>query len=435
MSAATAPHPGTRRLLLGAGAGALASAVALPTRGIAAPGAPRTLPPVSLAERTGSIFLPAPRRLVAPPRVQRVQLPQVEQANAIWGATGRDPRGQLWFGVSVASARGSAHLLNYAPRTGSWRVAGSVTGELARLGLLRPGESQVKIHSRIVTGEDGWIYFTSSDEDGEREDGSALPRWGGHLWRTRADDPHWEHLAAVPEALIAAGAAGPFIDALGYWGHVLYRFDTRRGTLTRVAVGSVGGHASRNFLSTPAGHAFVPRVWRAPDGRLQAALVEFDAQLRELAATPLMHYLGGERPETSHGITALATLPDGRIAFTTSLGQLYLITPAPNAPASVQALGWFHPDGEAYASGLFAYGGGNLLAGVCRRRGAGFDWVVYELLTRSALALPLDTTSARGVLLYGSQTRDDEGACYLAGWASEGQGTQRPLLLRVLPDA
>ena len=388
----------------------------------------------SLAERTGSVFLPPPSDFATPPTVERLSLPAVPSGQAIWGATGRDRSGRIWFGVSVAGSRGrtSAHLLRYDPVSRSWASKGSVLEQLRLAGLYREGIGQVKIHTKIVPADDGFLYFASSDEDGENADGSVPPRWGGHLWRMRPDDERWEHVMAAPDGLVAASAAGRYVYVLGYWGHVLHQFDTLTSSSRKVVVGSTEGHVSRNFLSSVDGHAFVPRLRREPGGALTAALVQFDEQLREVASTPLEHYLGKGSPGGNHGITGLATLPDGRIAFTTALGYLYLVEPTVGAPAKVQPVGWFHPGGQAYAPSLFAYGGNNLLAGVTQR-GNRFDWVVYELTTRTSTAQTLDTSQLGGALLYGSMARDDAGGSYLVGWAEASLGSPVPLALRVTP--
>ena len=106
--------------------------------------------------------------------------------------------------------------------------------------------------------------------------------------------------------------------------------------------------------------------------------------------------------------------------------------PQSATPARVRALGWFHPEGEAYAPSLFVWGGANWLAGVTLRKGR-YEWVTHELRTSLSHATPLDTGTLKGVLLYGSVTRDDQGRAYLGGWKSKdarGSG-MRPVLLQV----
>jgi hypothetical protein len=387
------------------------------------------LPAMSYAELTGSSFVRPAGDPLRPPEVRELRLPAIPYASSVWGATGRDSRGRIWVGVSSRSAETGAHLLQYDPDADAWRVCGEVLEKLRIAGVYRKGESQTKIHSKIVPAEDGWLYFASTDEEGEVP-GSVLPRWGGHLWRIHPDSQQWEHLATVSEGLVAVSGVGRYIYALGYWGHVLYGFDTATRELRRTVVGSVGGHVSRNFLADARGHAYVPRVQKAPDGTLSAALAEYDSDLHEIAATPLNHYLAKESLADNHGIVGLAYLPDGRLVFTTHRGQLYVLEPKGGRPAKLTAAGWFHPRGEAYAPSLFPLGGSRLVAGVTSRDNQ-FEWVVFELAAGVSAAFPLDTKGLQKVLLYGSISRDNAGHFYVGGWASSGTGAQRPLVLQI----
>jgi hypothetical protein len=238
-------------------------------------------------------------------------------------------------------------------------------------------------------------------------------------------------LLAVPEGLVAASGVGRHVFALGYFGHVLHRYDTLTGDHKQVVVGSIDGHVSRNFLADVDGHAYVPRLSRLADGRVLTELVEYDSDLRELKATPLDEYLGKGSPGSNHGITGIAYLADGRMVFTTHRGQLYVIDPHADRPATVTLVGWFHPEGEAYAPSLFSFRGGELLAGATQRAGQ-FEWVVFELATRIAGAFPLDTKGLKNVLLYGSMARDDAGRFYVGGWATR-DGGEKPLVMQLTP--
>lgn len=380
-------------------------------------------------KRTGSRFAPLQGDPWRAPRTRILDAPDFADANSIWGATGRDASGHIWIGVSAKVPGGSAHLMRFDPASSEWRDHGSVVERLAEAGALHPGAGQVKIHSKIVPGDDGRLYFTSMDEEGEAEDGSALPKWGSHLWRIDPVSGRWEHLLAAPEGLVAAAGGGRWIHALGYWDHVLYRFDTVTQEQRRVVVGAVGGHVSRNMIASPDGHAFVPRVTRDSYGTLRAALVEFDADLQERAATPLEFYFGEAPSAEDHGIVGLAALADGRSLFTTHAGQLYSIEPREGAAARITALGWFHPRGASYAPSLFALDGRTLVAGIARRDDR-YEWIVFDLASRTSRAFPFDTHDVPGPLLYGSITRDDAGRCYVGGWRSTPDG-HRPLLIQV----
>lgn len=389
------------------------------------------LPAYSYEELTGSLFLPVPTDPFKPPQVRELVLPTFEDATSIWGATGRDLRGHIWVGVSAKSHGKSAHLFEYDAIADTWRDHGSVIDQLKAVSLYSEGEGQNKIHSKIIPAKDGWLYFASTDEEGERVD-EAPPRWGAHLWRIHPERHTWQHLVAVPEGLVAVSGVGRYIYALGYWGHVLFRYDTETGRAKRVVVGSVGGHVSRNFLADARGHAYVPRLTSQPDGRVAAQLVEYDEGLKELAATPLEFYLDQSSAEQNHGIVGLAYLPDGRMLFTTHIGHLYMIDPKDAQRAAVTALGWLHPGGAAYAPSLFALGGTNWVAGVARRQ-SNFEWVVADLSTQLSAAFPLDTKGLQKVLLYGSVSRDNAGRMYLGGWAEGSPGRQRPIVLQIDP--
>ena len=407
--------------------GAAATAVLIGDFGFGEPDSPT----LDYDLRTGSRFLPLPAKPFQTPSVRELKPPAFPGANAVWGATGRDPLGGIWFGVSASSGGASAHLLHYDPTTDTWHDRGSVVDQLNAAGVYRDGEAQVKIHSKVILADDGWLYFASTDEAGEDPSSGKPPRWGGHLWRIHPRTFRWQHLLRVPEGLVAASGVGRHIFALGYFGHVLYRYDTVTGEHGRVVVGSVDGHVSRNFLADAGGHAYVPRLSRLPDGKVNAELVEYDSDLRELKRTPLEGYLGKGSPGSNHGITGLAYLADGRMVFTTHRGQLYVIEPTGKGPATVSLVGWFHPDGEAYAPSLFSFRGGELLAGVTQRAGR-YEWVVFELATRIAGAFPLDTKGLKNVLLYGSMARDDTGRFYVGGWATR-DGGEKPLVMQITP--
>ncbi len=384
------------------------------------------------------------------PMVTAIPVPLFPGASALWGSEGCDRRGHIWFGLTAEhTALPSAHLLEFDPISGRMTDRGDAVSELKQAGLGRPGQRQMKIHSHIVQGPEGWLYFASMDEAGEKEDGSKLPTWGSHLWRYKPGQAHWQHLFAAPEGLIAVAGGGHFIFALGYFNHVLYSYDTRSGQVRRTVVGSVGGHISRNFLCDYRGHAYVPRLRTtvgAGGGRSVAvSLVEYDGQLHELHQTPLAHYLTGS-PTASHGIVAFQEMAERSIFFTTAQGGLYRIEPPlpeedgkPDPhPAKVLDLGWFNPGGPAYTASLFTPNGRRILYGLSRAQAdlygrQRYQWLAYDVLSgRCAVAPFLIKGSGPEVLydalLYGSSTRDRQGNFYVVGTLLRHG---KPVILRV----
>jgi hypothetical protein len=359
----------------------------------------------------------------------------------------------VWFGVTAEKTpTPSAHLFEYDPQSAQMTDRGNVVDELSRAGLLRVGEHQAKIHSKIVQGPDGCLYFASMDEEGEKDDGSALPKWGGHLWRLRLSTHRWEHLLSTPEALLAVGGGDRFIYALGYFDHVLYGFDTRTGEIRHVGVGAVDGHISRNVLVDYRGHVFVPRLTTASGVDAQGhktvdvSLVEFDPSLKEVHSSPISSasYLNNQGPTESHGIIGFQEINDGTIFFTTHVGAWYRITPPlrtaarelSHAAATMTPMGWFHPSGSMYVPGLFTPDGTDTLFGLAHTP-AGYQWLTCDAGGYACDIAPLEVSSyAPGTLarssLYGSTTRDARGGYYVVGIGPSASGLA-PMILRVQP--
>src|SRR6185295_11627286 len=75
--------------------------------------------PASYADRMGTRYTAAAGNMDAPPRITEIPIPAAIPGDAIWGGTGRDMTGHIWFGVSDVGSGGSAHLLEYDPRAGT----------------------------------------------------------------------------------------------------------------------------------------------------------------------------------------------------------------------------------------------------------------------------------------------------------------------------
>ncbi|KKL99916.1 hypothetical protein LCGC14_1809660, partial [marine sediment metagenome] len=102
------------------------------------------------------------------PRVVEISVPDTPGGNAIFGAIGRDSGGHVWFAVSAKHVEDpSAHLFEYDPASGKLIDRGDVVSAMKQCGVYRPGDRQMKIHSRIVQAADGHMYFSSMDEEGE----------------------------------------------------------------------------------------------------------------------------------------------------------------------------------------------------------------------------------------------------------------------------
>ena len=67
-----------------------------------------------------SVFTPPQAQTRPPagsPTATVIALPYFDGAHAIWGATGQDSQGHIWFGVTTGGITpNSAHLFEYAAR-------------------------------------------------------------------------------------------------------------------------------------------------------------------------------------------------------------------------------------------------------------------------------------------------------------------------------
>ena len=429
------------------------------------------------AHRFGTTFHPYDPAKKYALQAKTLEIPDSPGSYAIWGGTGRNDTGDIFMGACATWTKEaptpSVRLLRLHPQTNEFALAGDAVGMLQQSKLHReeelelngegvpvePGqtgkkilcrECQMKIHTKLISMDDGYLYFASMDEWAEKDDGSRPPYWGSHLWRIKANqaanDTKWEHLAKMPGGVIAAGGVGRYLYLLGYYGHVVYCFDTITNELNQKTLGSYQGHISRNLLADANGHAYVPRITELPKSdnakskvkpEFKVELVELDHSLNEVAATPLAHYtVTGDAD--SHGITGIAYLADASLAFTTANGFLYRIFPHADKPAKVREVGWFHSNGIAYAPSLFCLDGQRFLAGIAsEKQGGVFDWVVYDLEKNESQHEPFPirddpAKNIRYLNLYGSITRDNQGRFYLVGNYNDlAKNRELPICLQV----
>lgn len=187
-----------------------------------------------------------------------IELPS-DGGNSIWGALGVTAESGVWVGISGSSSKGGQLLSLKAVDTAA-HSHGSVVDQRDSDESTEALQYQGKIHSRIREADDGFVYFTSMNETNESWRDNRLPQYGGRLWRLKPGQKAWEHVMSTPEALVALETTRRYVYALGYWGHVLYQFDTSTGRTERLQIGSDCGHVSRNFLVDLREHVYVPKV-------------------------------------------------------------------------------------------------------------------------------------------------------------------------------
>ncbi|MFC4700180.1 hypothetical protein ACFO4O_08440 [Glaciecola siphonariae] len=365
-----------------------------------------------------------------PPVFTEIELDIGVPAAAVWGATGRDNDGRIYFGLSTYKGiHDTAFLAQYDPATGISTAQSDTLTQLKRARLYVDGMSQNKLHSKFFMAEDGYLYFSSFDETGETS--TRNPIYGGNLWRKLPDDENWEHLLASDEALIAVNVHGRYVYALGYWDHVLYQYDTITQRSTKLSIGSVPGHISRNFLVNRKGHVFVPRVEQLANGESSTVLVEISPSMAISDLHPMNDYLN-KGNFGSHGIVAYTNMKNGDAYFIAASGGLYHIVETATGGHELKYLGKFEGQYEnSYIASLFSPDGESLLVGLGRNQETdGYFWYIRELSTQVTVNYPVDTIPKKDYLLYGSITTDDEGNMYIVGRDARNRSRHRPVIIK-----
>jgi hypothetical protein len=399
------------------------------------------VPALTYERLTNSLFTPELKDPEAAPRIESVPVPPTDGGAAIWGATGRDDQGHVWFAASAFGAEvKTARLFEYDAIAGSVADRGDVLSEARKAGFYRPGMKQSKIHTKIIQAGDGNLYFASSDENPYKVVGRVAPEWGSHLWRLRLPERRWEHLAAFDEGVLALAGGGNVLYGLAFPDHTLIRYNVSTGETRKTKVGSVEGHISRNLLVDAKGRAYVPRLKMSGPDVAEHTLVAFDAELNELGSNPIPYYQQAAEQQPAsmadqfHGIASFVYLADGSIVFATHPGRLLRLIPAEVGPGKVEDLGWLHPGGKSYASTLFTVAGKRYIYGlpmVMRNWHEDHDFVCFDLAERKSRVIDVRFPQVHGrslldSYLYGSNTRDAKGAFMISGLHGG------PVLLRVI---
>jgi len=378
-------------------------------------------------------------RFLRAPKLRELDVPDSYGNTAIWGATGRDNQGRMYFGIAAERVENpSAKLLRYDPASENFEMLGLVNEKLDELGIRKQHpfpETQMKIHSKIVQAGDGKLYFSSQDENEEAGDGSRNALFGGRLFSLDPKTDRWECIHETPEGLIAVAGRGRYVVTLGYFGHVLYQYDTQLKKIRKEKLGTYKGHVSRNIFMDRRGHVYGIRagladnkqnegVYQIGSDRVRVSLVELDTELRIVREWPLADYAPTGTTD-SHGITGFCELNNGNIVFVTHTGALWQIS-LETGQAELERLGWMDPRGSAYCASLFAPYGDRYVSGFVTSK-EGYQWVIFDVQLKRSVLMKLDRSSKdvlqiQNLLLYGCETLSDQARAYVVGWKKIPRG-------------
>jgi len=119
------------------------------------------------------------------PQVAQLPLPAFDGAHAIWGSTGQDAAGHLWFGVTAeGTGVPSAHLFEYDPSADQFTDRGDVIVEVALTSVTEAEAvlKQIVSKSSVSIGFYAGVYVHASlgNLDGAFRDLSAAV--DTHAW-------------------------------------------------------------------------------------------------------------------------------------------------------------------------------------------------------------------------------------------------------------
>jgi hypothetical protein len=227
---------------------------------------------------------------------------------------------------------------------------------------------------------------------------------------------------------------------------VLYQYDTVSKSIKTVKLGTYKGHSSRNIFMDARGHVYGIRarlahsyefegVYPIGQDRVRVSLVELDTQMQEIHDWPLDDYSPTGSTD-SHGLTGFSEMSDGTIVFVTHSGALWQIRQI-DGQSTLERLGWMHPQGKSYCASLIAPTGERYVCGLATISEGPYEWIVFDTKLKGSVVLPLDSKSQAilkqpKLLLYGSDTLDDNRCGYLVGRKQSAKGNaMEPVVVRV----
>ena len=377
--------------------------------------------------------------------VRFLSYPDFPDADSSWGSIGFSSRDNKVY-VGVTNHRDRQGLFEYDVRTGKLALCGFV----AEMGHLRPWEWQGKIHTQIVEGPDGGMYFGTDGGESREEDLKQHPNGyaGGYFFRW---DPGSRHLTNLGAGLPYEGLKDIAVDrvdgtllAVSYPQAHLLTYDPPRDHFSDL--GRVGsGHVPRVIFTDRWGNIYYVD-WRQ-------RLIKYEHDTKKLLfnrdSLPAFPDTPGEDIIT--GITAWAAdAHSGTIYLITYGAKMLAFHPQEHGFGRVDDLGGIYDDAERppyiyycpnlafHRNGMLYYfiGGHGSHAG----RLPGTTLMEFDPHKRSKRAL---ASFALTVLseATGSDVKDRDGNLYFAGRRDDPgivkfgeSGGNRPFLIVFNPE-
>ncbi len=377
--------------------------------------------------------------------VRFLSYPDMPDADSSWGSIGFSSRFNKVY-IGVTNHRDRQGLFEYDIATGKLRLCGFV----AEMGHLRSFEWQGKIHTQIVEGPDGAMYFGTDGGESREEDLKEHPAGygGGFFFRW---DPEKQHLTNLGMALpyeglkdIAVDHADGTLFAVSYPQVHLLTYDPPENKFTDL--GRVGsGHVPRVIFTDKWSNIYYV------DWRQRLIKYEHDTKKLVFDRESLPSFPGTPGINIITGVTAWAADEhSGTIYLITYGSKMLAFHPREHGFGPVEDLGGIYdnpaqPPYSYYCPNLALHRNGKLyyfIGGHGSHAGnlPGTTLMEFDPRTRTKRALasfPLTVLSEAT----GSDVKDREGNLYFAGRRDDPtivkfgeSGGNRPFLIVFNPD-
>lgn len=387
-----------------------------------------------------ALLLPPAGTEIAKGNVRFVEYPGFPDAHSSWGSIGFSRKYQKVF-VGITNHRDRVGLYEYDPGLKRMRLCGFI----ADLANLRDFQWQAKIHSQIVEGPDGAMFFTTDGGESREEYLMEHPRGyaGGFFMKW---DPATERLTNLGMGLpyesikdLAISQTSGQICAVSYPQVHFLVYDYHRNLLRDL--GRLGSdHVPRVLFSDWWDNVYYVD-WRQ-------RLVKFESETGNLsfARESLPAFPGTPGEYIVTGITAYARAPEQGVIYLVTYGaKMLAFRPSQHGIGTVEDLGGIFDGGGKPAwnyycpnlalgrnGKLYYFIGGH---GMYAVQGENIVLMEFDPATRTkriALTFPLTEISE----VTGSDVKDGQGNLYFAGRRSSPaaeergeSGASRPFLI------
>ncbi len=366
---------------------------------------------------------------ITPVNIRFVEYPDFPEAHSTWGSIGYSTRHKRVF-VGVTNHRDRVGLFEYDVNSEKMRLCGFVP----QLANLREYQWQGKVHSQIVEGPDGAMYFTTDGGESREEYLMEHPHGysGGFFMKW---DPAVGSLANLGVGMqyesikdLAVDQINGQICAVSYPQDHFLVYDPKKNDLRDL--GRMGSdHVPRVMFSDWWSNVYYV------DWRQRLVKYERDAGQLLFARESLPAFTGTPGEYIVTGITAYARDPGAGVIYLVTYGaKMLAFHPARQGLGRVEDLGGIfdgsqRPAWNYYCPNLALGKNGQLyyfIGGHGMYAAQGENIVLMEFdpqirRKRIVLTFPLSVISE----VTGSDIRDEKGNLYFAGRRSDPRGERR----------